>query len=101
MSPPDIIVIKRTVARAYRVQVSDLEGSSQLARIVEPRHVAMWLCRARTWATFAEIGREFGGRSRATTRHAVRSIANRRQTETNLRVRTDYLDRRICDSLQP
>jgi chromosomal replication initiator protein len=97
----EIQKIKRAIARAYHVTPYLLEGPLRLAQLVEPRHVAMWFCRALTKESLAEIGRQFGGRHQKTVAWAVRSVANRCQTEMKFRVKIGRLSTEVEKALHP
>ena len=97
----EIQIIKRTVATAYHVNPDLLESPLRLAQLVEPRHVAMWFCRALTKESLAEIGRQFGGRHQKTVAWAVRSVANRCQTEMKFRVKIGRLSTEVEKALHP
>lgn len=66
--------IQHEVARYYDVSLVEMLSPRRTARIVRPRHVAMYLAKTRTLRTLPEIGRRFGGRDHTTVLHAVRSI---------------------------
>jgi chromosomal replication initiator protein len=97
----EIQIIKRTVAEAYHLSPFALEGHFRFAAYVEPRHVAMWFCRALTKESLAEIGRQFGGRHQKTVAWAVRSVANRCQTEMKFRVKIGRLSTEVEKALHP
>jgi chromosomal replication initiator protein len=72
-----IDAIARSVAARFSVRLSLIRGPSRRAAVVEARHLAMYLARTHTGASFAVIGVYFGGRDPATVRHACRAAANR------------------------
>ena len=69
-------IIIRIVARSYGVKLSDLMGSRRHARLVEPRQVAMYLCREITGQSFNKIGAAFS-RDHSTVVHATQKMAHR------------------------
>ena len=75
-----IIIIQQTVSDAYGVPVLALTAKSRIRRHVEPRHVAIYLCRLLTRATGEQIARAFD-RERSTVPCAYKSISNRVELE--------------------
>lgn len=74
MSTPSIATIKRIVAHATGVTVLDIDSRRRTAGVVFPRHVAMYLARHMTEASYPEIGRKFGRRDHTTVMSGVRKV---------------------------
>lgn len=87
--PDDII---REVAQAFQVQVAQILGRQRVRRLVRPRHVAMFLVRKHTGASFPELGRRFR-RDHTTVQHGCRKIEGELQTDTELRQIVHTLER--------
>lgn len=66
--------IQRVVAAHYRVTVADIRGLKRHRAISMPRHIAMYLARKLTGASYPKIGSRFGGRNHATIINAFRKI---------------------------
>jgi chromosomal replication initiator protein len=73
----DLNALARAVARHFGVRVGDLTGPSHERRFSEARHLAIWLAREETGASFAALGRHFGGRDPKTVRYACERSAAR------------------------
>jgi chromosomal replication initiator protein len=73
---PRIADIKAAVASRYRISRAELDGRSQLARIAQPRQMAMTLACELTRHSGANVGRLFG-RDHTTVIHARRQVAQR------------------------
>jgi len=70
----EITRIKKAVATVYGVPVAQMEGAPRgNEAVVHARHVAMWVARKLTTATWAEIGRRFG-RSPSSVSAAVKNL---------------------------
>ena len=69
-----IDAIQRTVVKHFGLRMSDLKGNKRHRAVVEPRMIAMYLCRELTEASFPEIGRAFGGRDHSTVINACKRI---------------------------
>ncbi len=65
-------LIKREVARYYRISVADLESNSRERRVVCARQIAIYLARELTDHSFPALGTLFGGRDHSTIMHAYR-----------------------------
>jgi len=66
--------IKDRVAAFYGVTPLDMMSERREARIVWPRHVAIYLCRRHTRFSMQGIGRAFGDRDFSTVRYAIRRV---------------------------
>jgi chromosomal replication initiator protein len=74
MSSPTIAAIQAAVCAHFGVGIADLLSDCRGARLVLPRHVAIWLSRRLTRKSYAVIGRAFAGRDHTTIQHAIRRI---------------------------
>lgn len=75
---PEIIIA--TVAQHYGFSVKDIKGSKRYPRIVEARHLSIYLCRSLLGETYVEIGRIFGGKDHSTIVHSIKKIEDLRVT---------------------
>ncbi len=66
--------VQKLVANYYNVKVNELKSEKKLKQFVRPRHVAMYLCRKLTDASFPEIGIKFGGRNHTTVIYADKNM---------------------------
>lgn len=70
-----IRAIQRAVADEYApVTLGDMLSPRRTAKVVEARHVAIYLAKKLTEHSLPEIGRRFGDRNHTTILHAVRRI---------------------------
>ena len=74
---PSVEAIQDAVCETFAISREELLSASRAARLVWPRHVAMYLARENTDLTFPDIARRFGGRNHTTVMHAVRRTAHR------------------------
>lgn len=63
------------VARHFAVPAGELKGKSRRKTVADARGLAMYLARRLTGASYAQIGRYFGGRDHTTVLHACRKTA--------------------------
>jgi chromosomal replication initiator protein len=76
-SSVSIAQIIPVVARSFGLRPRDLRSASRRATLVEARHLAILLSRELTGASYAEIGKAFGGRDPKTIRHACLATTRR------------------------
>lgn len=67
-------LIRKTVAAAFNIKVTDLSSQSRKQTAVLARGVAIWLNRQLTRTSFKKIGQQFGNRDHSTIMHAWRKI---------------------------
>ena len=67
-------LIRKTVANAFDVKVSDLSSQSRKQTTVMARGVAIWLNRQLVKTSFKKIGKQFGNRDHSTIMHAWQKI---------------------------
>ncbi|WP_169979461.1 DnaA/Hda family protein [Tautonia rosea] len=72
-----IAQITQVVARSFGLRPRDLRSSSRRATLVEARHLAILLARELTGASYADLGKAFGGRDPKTIRHACLATTRR------------------------
>ena len=80
-----IEAIQRAVASHYQLRITDLKGSKRHRAVVVPRMLAMYLCREHAAATYAEIGRAFGGRDHSTAINGCRRVEKLLSKDEELR----------------
>jgi chromosomal replication initiator protein len=78
---PDIF---RVVTDRYDVRLADLQGKRRNRSLALPRQICMYLARQLTSLSLEEIGGYFGGRDHTTVLHAVRTIQEQRDGDTDL-----------------
>ena len=68
--------ILRSVAKVEKVKIADIKGPVRKKKLVESRHLSMYLHRILLNMTFMEIGKIHGGRDHTTVIHAIEKISN-------------------------
>ncbi len=77
-----IQTIINAVTDFYGVKMTDLQSKRRQRSIALPRQMCMFLARKNTRHSLEEIGGYFGGRDHTTVMHAVRTIEERREGDT-------------------
>jgi len=81
----DVSDIQRIVARHFNVTEESIRGKRRTDTIAFPRQVGMYIARAVTDLSLAEIGSKFGGRDHTTVLHACNKIEGLITTDRELR----------------
>jgi chromosomal replication initiator protein len=84
-SLPTIERVIGEVCHHFQVTRQEIASVRRTARIVVPRHLAMYLARHCTDAPLNRIGEELGGRDHSTVLHALSAIERRLKTDVELR----------------
>jgi chromosomal replication initiator protein len=88
--------IEEIVAARYHVRIADLKSRRRSKTLVQPRQIAMYLCRELTDSSFPEIGRQFGGKDHTTIIHGCRQIAKALEANSDLRAAIESLKSQIA-----
>lgn len=91
----EIMHIRDGVASFYGLTPEDLVSSDRKWRIARPRHVAMYLARVKTEASFPVIADHFGGRDHTTVMHAVNTVEGRVKIDPAFRQELAQLAERL------
>ncbi|NMC28136.1 MAG: chromosomal replication initiator protein DnaA [Syntrophomonadaceae bacterium] len=102
MPPPQqkkvtIECIQKEVCKYYGLNLNELLSKKRNKQLVYARHIAMFLCRRMTDASFPLIGDQFGGRDHTTVMHGVEKIE---KESTGDPVLAALLDK-ICKQIDP
>jgi len=87
--------IKKAVAQHFSIKVSEIVSKRRTKNLSFPRHVAMYLCRKHTTASYPEIGEKFGGRDHSSVIHAASVVANKVSDETSVRELVSEIERKL------
>ncbi len=102
MPPPQpkkitIECIQKEVCKHYGINLNELLSKKRNKQLVYPRHIAMFICRKMTDASFPLIGDQFGGRDHTTVMHGVEKIEKEAAFDQSLSVTLE----KICKQLDP
>lgn len=93
LPPPPVVAIKtiiKVTADYYKICVADIVSPLRHLRFVNPRHVAMFLAKELTLASYPSIAKHFGDRDHTTVMNGVKRIVGKRQV-------SPVLDQQIKD----
>lgn len=69
--------IQKIVAKKYNIKVSDLRSAERMQPLSFYKHIAAYLARKYTNASFPDIARDFGNKNHATIINSVKKIAQK------------------------
>jgi chromosomal replication initiator protein len=85
--------IQKAVCEYYRIRPNDLRSKKRARTVVQPRQVAMYLCRRYTDASFPVIGDRFGGRDHSTVIHAAQVVERKLRNDPAFRATLEHIER--------
>jgi chromosomal replication initiator protein len=77
--------IKKAVANHFNIKVSEIVSKRRTKNLSFPRHIAMYLCRKHTTASYPEIGEHFGGRDHSSVIHAASVVSSKLSTDSKVK----------------
>lgn len=90
--------IKKVVAEFFNIKVSDMISKRRTKNLSFPRHIAMYLCRKHTTASYPEIGLQFGGRDHSSVIHAANVVATKIATDNSIGAIISKLEQKLFAS---
>ncbi len=76
--------IIKLVSEHFQIRVSEIKSKRRTRKLVQPRQLAMYLCRTVAGASLPEVGKAFGGKDHTTVLHACRQVEERRAADLKL-----------------
>lgn len=77
--------IKKAVSNHFNIKVSEIISKRRTKNLSFPRHIAMYLCRKHTTASYPEIGEHFGGRDHSSVIHAASVVSSKLSTDSEVK----------------
>jgi chromosomal replication initiator protein len=87
--------IKKAVAGHFSIKVSEIVSKRRTKNLSFPRHIAMYLCRKHTTASYPEIGEHFGGRDHSSVIHAATVVSSKLSTDAQVKVLVEDIERQL------
>ncbi len=87
--------IIKLVADHFQIKISEIKSKKRTRNLVQPRQVAMYLCRTVAGASFPEVGKAFGGKDHTTVLHACRQVEERRANDIKFDAEVEALAKAI------
>lgn len=92
--------IKKVVCNHFGIKVSDIISKRRTRNLSFPRHIAMYLCRKHTTASYPHIGDEFGGRDHSSVIHAANVVSEKIKDDASLQTIMAELDQALFGGQQ-
>ena len=98
---PEITVpyIQEVVASHYKLTLGALSSKKRTRDIVYPRQIALYLSRKLLEVSLLEVGEYFGGLHHSTVIHSCDKIVKDLETDANIRIVVNELERKITGEL--
>ena len=90
--------IGTTVARYFRLKITEVRSSSRKQNLVRARSLGMFLARKMTAKSMHQIGEYFGGRDHTTVLHAIRKTELLLETDTELQLAAAEIREKFNDT---
>ena len=90
--------IKHAVSDQFGVKISEMTSKRRTRNLCFPRHIAMYLCRKHTSASYPEIGASFGGRDHSSVIHASEVVAQKLISDHTLKETLAQIERRLLSA---
>jgi chromosomal replication initiator protein len=87
--------IKKAVATHFNLKVAEIISKRRTKNLSFPRHIAMYLCRKHTTASYPEIGEHFGGRDHSSVIHAATVVSSKLSTDAQVKVFVEEIEKRL------
>jgi chromosomal replication initiator protein len=88
------VMIGEFVSSQFNVSVLDMQSRTRKKAIVFPRQVAMYLSRAHTRQSLADIGKAFG-RDHATVLHEIKVVSDRIVRDISISAQVEVLNKKV------
>jgi chromosomal replication initiator protein len=94
IKPITVEQVQRTVAEHYDVRIADLRGRSRQRQVVQPRQMAMYLCKTLIPSlSLNDIGEHFGGKDHTTVLYACDKVSRDIESNTTVRQTVNQLSK--------
>ncbi len=80
-TPITIEKIIGEVSRTFNISEKDIKSTKRQSKIAKARHIAIYIVREITQASYEEIGKEFSNRDHSTVTHSLKQVENIIQNE--------------------
>ncbi|PEN08819.1 chromosomal replication initiator protein DnaA [Longimonas halophila] len=87
--------IQRIVCEYFDINEDLIRAKTRKREVVRARQIAMYFCKEMTQHSLKTIGLHFGGRDHSTVIHAVKTVEDQVDTDTQFRDAVDQIGRKI------
>lgn len=90
---PSLII--EVVANHFDIKPDDITSKKRNSEFVQPRHIAMYLCREMTTTSLVNIGKIMGKRDHTTVMNGIKNISERIKTDSELYNKVEIIKNKI------
>lgn len=90
---PSLII--EVVAAHFDIKPDDITSKKRNSEFVQPRHIAMYLCREMTTTSLVNIGKIMGKRDHTTVMNGIKNISERIKTDSELYNKVEIIKNKI------
>ncbi|WP_347938924.1 chromosomal replication initiator protein DnaA [Rickettsia oklahomensis] len=83
--------IQKKIASRYNIKLSDMSSSRRLREVARPRQIAMYISKALTSKSLADIGKKFGKKDHTTVMHAIKKVEELMENDLEFREEINLL----------
>ncbi len=87
--------IQKTVSEFFKIPIDQLKDKTRKKEIVMARQMAMYFSKEYTSLSLKSIGYHFGGRDHSTVIHAIQTVNDMIDTDTNFKKSVDELRKKL------
>lgn len=87
--------IRKGVATHFSISVADIVSKKRTKNLSFPRHIAMYLCRKHTTASYTEIGANFGKREHTSVIHAANVVTTKIANDNSIREQVAEIEKQL------
>ncbi len=88
-------MIQKIVCEYFKLKPEELKAKTRRREIVQPRQIIMYFAKKYTKASLQAIGAMCGGKDHSTVLHACRNIEDLKQTDKQIRVYLEDIDKKL------
>ncbi len=88
-------MIQKIVCEYFKLKPEELKAKTRRREIVQPRQIIMYFAKKYTKAPLQTIGAMCGGKDHSTVLHACRNIEDLKQTDKQIRVYLEDIDKKL------
>lgn len=88
-------MIQKIVCEYFNLKPEELKAKTRRREIVQPRQIIMYFAKKYTKASLQAIGAMCGGKDHSTVLHACRNIEDLKQTDKQIRVYVEEIDKKL------
>jgi len=91
--------VQQLVVKHFGITLEELTGGCRTQNLMQPRQIAMYLCRQLLDASFPEIARKFGGRDHSTVMYACNKLEQTVKIDRQVRAIVSELTSRLQETM--